>query len=135
MLTTTENSLIFQKTRELCQAILDQPEYQTIRQRVDEFMANDEAKTQYQSLSEQGEYLQHKQQQGMVLAPEEIAEFEQKREAFITNPVARGFMDAQQEMHKVQDTVGRYVAKTFELGRLPQDDDFEGSCGQGCGCH
>jgi cell fate (sporulation/competence/biofilm development) regulator YlbF (YheA/YmcA/DUF963 family) len=135
MQTTTEDSVILQKTRELCQAILDGPEFQTIRQQIDAFMSNPEAKTQYQSLSERGEYLQHKQQQGVALSQEEIADFEQQREAFVNNPVARGFLDAQNEMHKMQESVGQYVAKTFELGRLPESDDFEGSCGHGCGCH
>ena len=45
-------------------------------------------------------------------------------------------LDAQQEMHKVQESVGQYIAKTLELGRMPTSDDFSsGSCGHGCGCH
>ncbi|MBM3833324.1 MAG: YlbF family regulator [Verrucomicrobia bacterium] len=136
MQTTIEESAVLQKTRELCQAILDQPEFKSLRRRIDSFMANDEAKMQYQFLSERGEYLQHKQSQGSALTNEEIAEFEQRREAFINNPVARGFMEAQQEIHKVQESVNQYVSKTFELGRVPEADDFSsGSCGHGCGCH
>jgi hypothetical protein len=28
------------------------------------------------------------------------------------------------------------VTKTFELGRVPSEEDLqEGSCGHGCGCH
>lgn len=39
-------------------------------------------------------------------------------------------------MHKIEETVSSYVRKTFELGRLPNEDDFEsGSCGPSCGCH
>lgn len=136
MQTTTDDSAVLRKTRELCQAILDQPEFQTIRQQIDAFMLNDEVKMQYQVLSERSEYLQHKQQQGMPLTPEEIADFEQQRDSFINNPVARGFLDAQNEMQRMQESVGRYVAKTFELGRLPGPEDFDsGSCGHGCGCH
>ena len=136
MQTLIEESVITQKTRELCQTILDQPEVQTILRQVESFMSNEEAKTQYQLLSEKGEFLQHKQQQGLPLSNEEIADFEQRREALFNNPVARGFLDAQQEMHKMQDSLGQYVAKTFELGRVPSPDDFpSGSCGSGCGCH
>jgi cell fate (sporulation/competence/biofilm development) regulator YlbF (YheA/YmcA/DUF963 family) len=136
MQTITADSLVQQKTRELCQAILEQPEFQSLRQQIDSFMTNDEAKLQYQSLSEKGEYLQHKQQVGSQLSNEEIAEFEQQREAFLNNPVARGFLDAQQELNKFQQSVSQYVSKTFELGRVPQPDDFDsGSCGSGCGCH
>ncbi len=134
MQTTTADTLI-EKTRELCQVILDQPEYQAIRQQIEAFMGDDQAKEQYQSLSEKGEYLQHKQTQGVRLSEEEIAEFEKQREQFFSNPISRGFVDAQQAMHKMQETVSQYVGKTFELGRVPEPDDFSsGGCGPSCGC-
>jgi len=133
--TNVENSRIVEKTKELCQTILDQPEFQTMRQRVDAFLADDSAKLQYQELSEKSAMLQHKQQMGAPLEMDEITDFEKRREAFLSNPVAQGFMDAQQTMHTVRESVSQYVAKTFELGRLPQKEDFEdGSCGHGCGC-
>ena len=134
MPTTTEESVVLQKTKELCQAILDQPEYQKIRQGLETFMGNDEVRGQYQALSERGEHLQHKQQTGGQLGDEEIAQFERDRQSFLDNPVARGFLDAQQEMHRMQESVTHYVTKTFELGRVPEESDFE-SCGHGCGCH
>ncbi len=130
----TEQNAVVRKTRELCQTILDQPEYQSIRTRIDSFLADDEAKAQYQRLSEKGEVLQQKQQQGSPLSDAEIADFESHRQAFFSNPVAKDFVDAQQEMHEVQESVTRYVAKTFEIGRVPAAGDFE-SCGHdGCGC-
>lgn len=134
MQVTTEESVVLQKTKELCQAILEQPEFQKIRQGLDTFMGNDEVRGQYQSLSEKGELLQHKQQTGAQLSDEEVADFERDREAFMSNPVARGFLDAQQDMHRMQESVTHYVSKTFELGRVPEESDFE-SCGHGCNCH
>ena len=135
METTTEN-IVIEKTRELCQTILDQPEYQAVRRQVDAFLSDETAQAAYQLLSEKGEYLQHKQAQNLPLDPEEIAAYETHREQFFGNPVARDFMGAQQAIHKMQETVAQHVAKTFELGRVPNADDFEaGSCGSGCGCH
>jgi cell fate (sporulation/competence/biofilm development) regulator YlbF (YheA/YmcA/DUF963 family) len=131
---TTEDSVVLQKTKALCQAILDQPEFQKVRKGIDAFMADDKVRNQYQALSEKGEYLQHKQQNGAQLSDAEIAEFEQDRQTFLNNPIARGFLDAQQEMHRVQESVTHYVTKTFELGRVPDENDFE-SCGHGCNCH
>ena len=131
---TTEDNVVLQKTKELCQAILDQPEFQKIRQGLDTFLGNDEVRGQYQALSEQGEHLQHKQQNGAQLSDQEISEFERNRQEFLNNPVARGFLDAQQEMHRMQESVTHYVTKTFELGRVPEESDFE-SCGHGCNCH
>ena len=134
MQATTEDSVVVQKTKELCRVILEQPEFIKIRQGLDAFMSNDEVRGQYQSLSEKGEFLQHKQQTGGELSDQEVAEFERERDSFLKNPVARGFLDAQQEMHRMQESVTHYVNKTFELGRVPEESDFE-SCGHGCNCH
>jgi cell fate (sporulation/competence/biofilm development) regulator YlbF (YheA/YmcA/DUF963 family) len=136
MTTTTTDNAVIEKTRELCQTILDQPEYQTLRKQVDAFFENEQAQAAYEALSSQGQNLQHKQEQRLPLSGEEIAAYEAQREQFFANPIARDFMAAQQAIHKMQETVAQHVAKTYELGRVPNADDFEaGSCGSGCGCH
>ena len=58
----TDNTAVLQKTRELCQAILDQPDFPMIRRQVDAFLASEASKSQYQILVEKGEALQQKQQ-------------------------------------------------------------------------
>lgn len=133
MQTSTEDAIV-QKTKDLCQAIIDLPQFQSIRGRIDSFMADEQAKTQYESVMEKGQALNQKQQFSMPISNEEIADFETHRETLIKNPVARGFIDAQEELHKIQSSVNQYVTKTMELGRVPQEEDF-GSCGHGCGCH
>jgi len=133
---TTTQDTVQQKTRELCQAIVDQPEFKEMRRHIETFLSDESAKTQYQSVMEKGEMLQHKQNTGSPLSNDEIMEFEKERDALVSNPVARGFLDARQQMQKVQESVGQFVAMTYELGRLPTDDDLNGgSCGSGCGCH
>lgn len=128
--------VVRRKTVELCEAIVQQPEFQSIRQRVDKFMADNDAQRQYQNLSEKGRALHEKQHQGVQLNNVEIAEFDSEREALFRNPVAKGFLDAQEEMHELQQGVHQFVSKTFELGRVPSETDLEeGSCGEGCGCH
>jgi len=135
IMTTTQDT-VQQKTRELCQAIVDQPEFHEMRRQIEAFMGDEAAKTQYQTVIEKGEMLQHKQQMGAPLSNDEIVAFEKDRDALVSNPVARGFLDAQQQMHKVQESVGQYLSKTFELGRMPTEEDINGgSCGSGCGCH
>ena len=136
MSTTTIDSPILEKTRELCQAILDHGDFHEVRRNIDAFMADEKARGEYESLMEKGESLNHKQQQGASLSPEEIADFERHRENVLNNPVSRAFLDAQQEMQKVQESVSKYVSKTFELGRLPSEEEMSGGgCGEGCGCH
>jgi len=136
MQTLTEETTVLQKTRELCQAILDQPNMQSIRQRIDAFMGDEKARGQYDTLVTRGQALQEKEQMSAPLSREEINEFEKQREAVFNNPVARNFLDAQEELQNVQTTIHQYVNKTLELGRMPTEEDLGGgSCGHGCGCH
>jgi cell fate (sporulation/competence/biofilm development) regulator YlbF (YheA/YmcA/DUF963 family) len=133
---TIEETTLQQKTRELCQAILDQPNMASIRQRIDAFMADERAREQYDGVMTKGQALQQKQQMSTPLTGEEINDFEQHRDALMNNPVARGFLDAQEELHQVQETIHQYVNKTLELGRMPTEEDLgSGGCGHGCGCH
>jgi len=118
---TIEETAITRKTRELCQMILDEPSMQALRQRIDTFMADEETRAQYDGLIAKGQALQEKQQKSVALTGEEISEFEQQRDSLLKNPVARGFLDAQQELHAV-----------------PSEDELSaGCCGEhehGCGC-
>ncbi len=133
---TQIDEVVRQKTLELCETIVRHPQFQNIRQRLESFMADTKAQQQYQSLSEKGRSLHERQEQGLPLDGPEIAAFDLEREAFLRNPVAKGFLDAQEEMHDLQHGVKQFVSKTFELGRIPAEEDLqEGSCGNGCGCH
>ncbi len=124
------------KTNELCQALLEEIHSNGIRQRIDTFLADATARGQYESLMSQGQLLQEKQHSGQQLEPAEISAFERDRDALLKNPVASGFLDAQEKMHDLQHSVQKFVAKTIELGRIPAAEDLaEGSCGHGCGCH
>ncbi len=109
---------------------------QSVRQRIAAFMGDENARSQYQGVVNMGQELQQKQQNSLPLTPEEIGTFEQHRDQLMRNPVARAFLDAQEELHQVQQSVHQYVNKTLELGRLPTEEELDGgSCGHGCGCH
>ncbi|HTL71950.1 MAG TPA: YlbF family regulator [bacterium] len=125
------------KTNELCEAILQEIHNGSIRQRIDTFLGDAASKGQYESLMSRGQALQEKQHSGQTLEPAEIAAFEKDRDALLKNPIAAGFLDAQEEMHELQSTVKKMVGKTIELGRIPTAEDLAegGSCGSGCGCH
>src|SRR4029077_6381036 len=133
METMTENSTVLSKTKELCQAILEQPDMDSIRQRMDAFMADEQARALYDGLVTKGQALQQKQQLSMPVSGEEVADFEQHRTALFNNAVARDFLDAQEQLHEVQESVQHYVTKTLELGRVPTPEEVKGSsCGHGC---
>ena len=133
--TLVKDSGLVQKTRELCQAVTEQPDFLSLKEKMDAFMADELLKFKFQQVNDLGGLLQMKQSQGLELKPEEIAQFEALREDVLGNPVAQGFLDAQQQMQQLQQMVGKFLDKTFELGRQPEFDEIhDGSCG-GCGCH
>ena len=133
---TTEETAVTLKTKELCQAILNEPSLLTARASIDRFMADEPTKLQYENLMAKGQALQQKQQSAQQLSAEEIAAFETDRDALLANPVARGFMQAQEEMHHLHESINKHVSKTLELGRMPNEEDLEcNNCGSGCGCH
>ena len=136
MASTIEDTPITRKTRELCQLILDEPSVQAMRQRIDTFMADEQTRALYDGLVAKGQALQEKQQQSLPLTGEEISDFEQHRDSLLKNPVARGFVDAQQELHQVRESIQKYISKTIELGRLPSEEELDGGCcgDHSCGC-
>ena len=132
----TEETPIVQKTRELCQTILDQQAFKDMKKNIVDFLGNETAVQQYQDLCDKQEFLDSKHQQGQALSDEEIDAFQKQEAEFLKNPSAQGFINAQRQMHKIEQTVVQYIRKTFELNRVPADSDFEsGGCGPSCGCH
>ena len=136
MAATIEETPIARKTRELCQTILEEPSVKALRERIEAFMADVKTREQYDGLVAKGQALQEKQQKAMPLTGEEISDFEQHRDSLLKNPVARGFLDAQEGLHEVKESIHKFVNKTLELGRLPSEEDLsEGCCNHGgCGC-
>lgn len=131
----TQDSPVIEKTKELCATLLDMPSFQAIRARIDAFAADDQAREQYEKLCDLQEMLQAKDSQGIPLTDEEMDNYDKERESLFNNPVASDFISAQQDLHKLQETISQYVSKTFKLGRVPTEDDFEaGKCGPRCGC-
>ncbi len=128
-----EDSQVLQKTKELCQTLLDEPAMQAIRNRIDAFMGDEQSRAQYEELVGKGQELQQKQQTA-ALTGEEIEGFNQSRDALFRNPVARGFLDAQEELQQIQQTVQRYINKTLELGRMPTEADLHSCSEHGCSC-
>ena len=136
MPTEIAETIVTQKTRELCQALIEEPGLRAARQSIDAFLADNKSQSQYEQLMAKGQALQTKQQNSEPLKGEEIADFEKDRDALLANPIARNFLDAQEQLHSVQQSNQKQLNKTLELGRIPGAEDLEeGSCGHGCGCH
>ena len=136
MTTHIEENAIARKTKELCAAIVAQPEIISIRKRIDSFLSDPGARSQYELVASKGQALHDKQHGGQALGNAEISDFEKHRDSLLQNPVARDFLDAREKLHEIQHSIQQYISKTLELGRVPSETDLEDhSCGDGCGCH
>lgn len=129
-------TVIETKARELCETIVAQPQWTSIRNRIEAFLSDDKTRSQFDAVNNQGQSLHQKQHNGQPLNGLEIAEFERQRDALLQNPVARAYLEAQDELHEIQHSVQKYLHKTLQLGRVPTEADMkeDGSCGHGCGC-
>ena len=130
----SEDSAVMVKTRELCSTIANDAAFLAMIGRVEMFLDDDAARLQYQSVNERGEELHQKQHSGIELSSREIKEFEEARDALLSNEVARNFLEAQRELETLQRSIGKYVGMTLELGRVPTADDFAQAQGGGGGC-
>jgi cell fate (sporulation/competence/biofilm development) regulator YlbF (YheA/YmcA/DUF963 family) len=128
-------SAIEQKAQELCGMIVQQEGFAELYGKLAAFMEDEGLKFSYQSLGDFSHLLQQKQASGLEVTAGEIETFEKQREDFLGNPVARGFLEAQEEVQRVHSVVGRQLSKMFEVGRVPVAEDFSGECcNSGCGC-
>lgn len=144
MLITSTKTPVIEKMEELCAVLLQQPMFRDIKSSMDAFMADEAAQNQYQGLLDKQDLLQGKQQRGLSLTTEEIDDFEQERESLFANDTIRKFIESQNQVQKLHDTLNKYLGKTIELGRVPAEEDLVskgGGCcgggggGGGCGCH
>jgi len=127
---------IKQGTDQLCESIVNQEGFKKLYAKIDAFISDEKLKYEYNTLNERLALLQQKQQAGAEITEEETTAFEQLRNDFLDNKVATDFLAAQEEVQQVQDRIHQVIAKTFELGRVPAQEDFD-FCSDGfgdCGC-
>jgi cell fate (sporulation/competence/biofilm development) regulator YlbF (YheA/YmcA/DUF963 family) len=136
-LLTTQETPVISKTKDLCASLLELDSYKRMKSQLDAFIEDEAAQELYRQLSEKQTELVQKQETSGDLTEEEIQAFEDQRERLLMHPIAGGFVEAQQGFEELRDTVVRYVTKTFELGRVPTEEEVTpkqgGCCGGGCG--
>lgn len=120
------------KTRDLCEAILQDPKLKVAFADIERFLEDEVAKTAFSAMQAKGEELQAKQQAGIELSAGEVEAFNKLRGAVESNRVARAFLSAQDDLHQVQTSVNTWIGMTMELGRVPTEADFKES-GESCG--
>jgi cell fate (sporulation/competence/biofilm development) regulator YlbF (YheA/YmcA/DUF963 family) len=132
---STPLEVLDQRIRELCEAIVAQDGFSELYRKTDAFLRDEGAKYQFSILNDVGGYLQQKQALGAELTEEEVGHYEGLRKAALEKAVIVEFAEAQRGVQSIQDRILRMVGKTFEVGRVPVDDDFSDETCQTCGNH
>ena len=138
-LTATETPFIA-KTRELCETLLTQDHFKSLRASIEAFLGDEAAQEQYRKLDEQHADLSHRQQMGGELSEEEVAAFNQAREDLLGNPICDNFINARRSFQELQQTVQTFLDMTLDTGAVPTADEVEeemkpkGGCCGGGGC-
>jgi cell fate (sporulation/competence/biofilm development) regulator YlbF (YheA/YmcA/DUF963 family) len=117
--------------KDLCQALLEDEKLKGVFASIDAFMENDASKELFSEMKTRGEELQTKQQAGIELTAGEVEEYNKLREKMLDDPAAKGFVDAQESIQSVHQTIGNWVSLVFENGRMPTEEEFAGHCGPG----
>lgn len=127
-----ESTPVLDKTRELCESIVQDSSFKKLQQDVEAFLNDEQAKLSYQSVHQRGEELHQKQASGVELSKTEIKEFEDARESLLNNELVTKFLAAKQELESLQRMIGQHVGMTMEMGRVPSPEEVAHEMGGGC---
>ncbi len=126
------------KIQELCEAIVADEEVQNAREQAEAFLADEDAVGLYRQMVGLGRALHKKQHQGEEPTAAEEREFNELQDRCDAHPAIVAFVEAQQILQGIAESVSGYVTKTLEKGRVPTEEEVwgkSGGCGEGCGCH
>ena len=141
MPTLLDTPTVESKARDLCQFVVDQPEFAAARSNIEAFLEDAEAQAIYRQWQEKGQELHRMSHEGLQPNDQDVQEMERLRQAVLSHPVASEFADAEGEMNGIFSTVTKLLQTTLQLGRVPTAEEMSadsGCCGGGggggCGC-
>lgn len=135
-----DNSPVYERTRDLCVSIIQDQEIQQLKESIDAFLSDTDARSLFENVNKMGEELREKQMSGIDPTEEEISRFDELRQNVVTNPVCHEFLQARQQIDTIFNEINRYFGMTLELNRVPSHEEVMeamapkgGCCGGGCG--
>lgn len=149
---TPLNSEVQELTTKLCNALASDQKIISAKARIGLFFQNADATKLFQEVNTYGEELRNKHLAGMPPTEEEIAKFDELRKAVVENDLARGFLEARQQIDEILGTINQFLGMSIDLGRAPSPEeveearkqamsascscggDCEGDCGDDCDC-
>ena len=137
-----EPTTVDEKARELCQFIVDQPDFSEARRQIETFLEDAEAQAVYRSWQEKAHEIHRMGHEGLQPNEADLQEVDRLRQAVAGHSVASAFAQAEDQMNGIFGAVTKLLQQTLQLGRVPSAEEMNansGCCGGGggggCGCH
>ena len=135
--TTTTPTLdsLTDKTRELCQFLLDDPDFGAAQRSIEAFEKDEEAQSLYEDWQRKAGELHQARHEGRELEESEIEELNGLLQQLSDHPVGSDFLEAEESINQIFKTVVKMVQKTLQNGRIPSAEEMSECCNSGgCGC-
>ncbi len=145
MSNTSLSPELIESVQQLSESFAKSQQVIAAKARIGLFYQSPDATDLFRQVNEYGEELRNKQMSGMTPTEEEIAKFDELRQAVIQNPLCVGFLESRQQLDELLSTVNQYLCLAIDLGRSPSDEEVAkamdqqasasgGCCGGECGC-
>jgi cell fate (sporulation/competence/biofilm development) regulator YlbF (YheA/YmcA/DUF963 family) len=137
-----EPTTVDEKARELCQFIVDQPDFSEARRQIEVFLEDAEAQAVYRAWQEKAHEIHRMGHEGLQPNDADLQEVDRLRQAVAGHGVASSFAQAEDQMNGIFGSVTKLLQQTLQLGRVPSVEEMNtnsGCCGGGggggCGCN
>lgn len=127
-----ENNRLFELMAELYDCLAGMQRFQDAQKSVSDFLADEEARHQYEQLLDLEEELHRKQQEGK-LTENDLQAYKAVNDALKTIPDAERFFKAQRELENIHLQIMNFIGIAIETGQIPSPDEIEDFSCDNCG--
>jgi cell fate (sporulation/competence/biofilm development) regulator YlbF (YheA/YmcA/DUF963 family) len=111
----------------LCQSVLDSRQFKDANEKIEAFLADEAARTEYSSYLALVSRIRTRQDRGFEPTAGEVLELEKAHAAAVANPLISDFNAGTAALKKFKQDLLAYFDLAFELARVPTEEDFEGT--------
>lgn len=135
-----ENKKLYQILTDFCNCLSGMGRFQDAQRCINEFLAEENARTHYEALLDLEDELHQKQHDGEI-TEDDLERYRQVNENLQNFPCSERFFSAQRELEDIHLQIVSFIGMAIETGQIPTPEELEElgrSCShdhEDCGCH
>ena len=131
-ITEMEITALNEKVRDLCAFLAADDDFVAAQEQINAFEGDKDAQETYAAWQSTASEMQHRyQNEGVKPSAKQLSDLENLQKKVGENPVAANFVEANDLMNEMFSSVLKPVQKTFQLGRVPTEEELNECCGSG----